>query len=488
MPFVPDNGASVGHFVPDGDDARAVSKEAPTENTEAGFRLGPWVSAAVRPVAEGVAALPLMAMNAGVAGRNLLTGSHYELPGAMFQSALDRYTSKPQGIIGKGSEFISSSLLGGLINPTGIGFKALDEVPQALAGTERAAVMREAHQAGYSIPASEIEGHAGTVGRTLESVAGKAQLERDVARDNQRVTNRLAKLALGLHPDHPAITPETLDVLREEAAKPYESLAALGKIRADEPFMSDLAEAGSQFSKLDRAFPTEPGIAPDQTGGVDASKIEALKGRYFQPSFTGREAIDAMRTLRKEASKNLSQYDPQKNALGMVQRQIADAFEARLERQAERAGDAGLVDRLRQARVKIAQTYAIEAALNKATGNVSAPALAKAWKAGAPLSGELQTIARAASAFPKVTRETDKLGRDGPFSVVDFLAAAGGWLHDPSLALAAATRPAVRAYLRRRAQALPAAPGAPAQSFKGAIPGMLAPAMEQSSDGSPTLQ
>src|ERR1700691_261339 len=44
-----------------------------------------------RAAVKGVAALPMMAMDAGVGTRNWLTGSDYELPSQMFEKALNAY-------------------------------------------------------------------------------------------------------------------------------------------------------------------------------------------------------------------------------------------------------------------------------------------------------------------------------------------------------------------------------------------------------------
>jgi len=98
--------------------------------------LGPWASAAVRPLAKGAAALPLMAMDAGVAARNLAEsgtrkylpkvaqmidrttgggpGQPYELPSSMFNRALDTYTTKPEGV-GAAAEGVSSALVGAAV-------------------------------------------------------------------------------------------------------------------------------------------------------------------------------------------------------------------------------------------------------------------------------------------------------------------------------------------------------------------------------------
>jgi hypothetical protein len=91
-------------------------------------------SAAVRPIIRGVSSLPLLAMDAGVAARNLgsnlsegimptladfnpfaKTGGsrqEYELPSAEFNRQLDTYTRPPEGFVGKGSELVSSVLAG----------------------------------------------------------------------------------------------------------------------------------------------------------------------------------------------------------------------------------------------------------------------------------------------------------------------------------------------------------------------------------------
>lgn len=423
--------------------------------------LGPWASAFVRPAAEGVAVYPLMAMDAGVAARNLggdLANKalgrpptpDYELPSQMFQQALDRYTSKPRGV-GKAAEFVNSVLAGGFINPEGVGIRAIDAIPgKALAEPgAREAILREAQQVGYRIPPSERASLLAKGGEQLEGISSKAALARTLTADNQKVTDRLAKTALGLPDDGKDLTEASIEQVREHAASAYDQVAQLGDIRTDDQMLDDLTAVGSEFSKIDRAFPNEPGIAPSEAGGVDASRIEAVKGKYLQPQFTAREAIDAMRTLRKQAATNLKVYDPEKNALGLVQRQISDAFEARLERAADEANRPDLLAQFRTARKRIAQTYVVQNAFNEATGHVSAGKIAQQGAAGAPLTDELQTIARAQQTFPRVMRDSDKLGGEPMFSVVDFLAAAGGYLHSPSLALAILARPALRAGLRQ---------------------------------------
>jgi hypothetical protein len=457
--------------------------------------LGPWASAVVRPIAEGAAALPMMAADAGVAAGNLANKGlsamglkrYPELemaqPSQTFMQALDKYTEKPDNFIGKAADTVSAMLFGGLVNPAGIGLKAASDVAEGVSGSAavggggRAAAVREAQQAGFRMPPED------TVGANLASATGKAKLERQLSARNDERVQELTGLSLG-YPEGHDLSPQALEQMRDVLSKPYEVLAQTGQVKADEQFMEDVATSGARFSKVDRAFPREPGEGPPP-GGPDASQIEALKGRYFQPQFSAREAIDAMRQLRKDSSTNLKDYDPAKNALGLVQRQIADAFEARLERHAGDSGQPQLVNQLRAARVKIAQTYAVEDAMNKSTGRVSGQALGRLYQNGAPLTGELATIARAALAAPKAFKSVDKIGREGEFSVVDFLIAAGAYLHNPSLAAAVVARPAIRKFLETSMAQKMARPTIAGQAVSQAAPGMVAPAMQQ---GPSTIQ
>src|SRR6185312_4343567 len=74
--------------------------------------------------ATALAGVPLMAMNAGVASRNILGDAYnkavgnpatpdYELPGKTFEDILDAHTTAPQSLLGKAAEFLGTSVLSG---------------------------------------------------------------------------------------------------------------------------------------------------------------------------------------------------------------------------------------------------------------------------------------------------------------------------------------------------------------------------------------
>ena len=80
-------------------------------------------SAIVRPIANLVASAPLLAMDAGVATRNVLGNAYnkavgnpatpnYTLPSAMFKQSLDQYTQAPTSTTGKIAEGLSTIVAG----------------------------------------------------------------------------------------------------------------------------------------------------------------------------------------------------------------------------------------------------------------------------------------------------------------------------------------------------------------------------------------
>lgn len=69
-----------------------------------------------RIVAEGLGALPLAVMDAGVAARNLITDENYQLPSQMYQEALDAAgLPRAQGAIEKGVDIAGQVLVGSKI-------------------------------------------------------------------------------------------------------------------------------------------------------------------------------------------------------------------------------------------------------------------------------------------------------------------------------------------------------------------------------------
>ncbi len=222
----------------------------------------------------------------------------------------------------------------------------------------RDATIAAARDAGYTVPPTAA--NPTWINRTLESLAGKEATRQAASVSNQNVTNSLARKALGMA-DDAALTDDALSAFRSTAAQPYREVSALGPQAAD--------------------------------------------------------ALEQLKQARHDATVYFKHYDRSADPASLKQanslKAAAEALEQQLEQFATAAGRPELIPALREARKQVAKSYTIERALNDSTGNVDARALAAALRGGAPLSDELETVARFASAFPGANRTPEAIGGDG---------------------------------------------------------------------------
>lgn len=414
---------------------------APAENAETDPAETPWyqqaarqVGLAGRAVVQGVASLPMMAMDAGVAARNTIEnaahgvypswqnlnpfsaegwqpGTHgTELPSVTFNKALtDVGLPEPKTASEKVAGFVESVLTGsrlpapqsGTAAPAGFVKPSTNPLSETL---------RESQAAGYVVPPATAG--PGLTSKIAEGIAGKTATAQAASVRNQQVTNELAKKALGLAKDEP-ITPASLRDLRATAGKVYEQIADSGDIHPDGQFMDDLAQLGKGADEIAQAFPGANVGATKQIGEV----VDSL----LQDKFSSKAALQYLRELRKQAAGNLSGInaaDPAKQALGMAQREAAGTLEDLIGRHLSAQGQPELAQSFSQARKLIAMSHTVEGALNETTGNVVAGKLGQQLAKGKPLSGELETAAKFARAFPKAAKEvTESMPGMSPLDV-----------------------------------------------------------------------
>ncbi len=372
-----------------------------------------------RAAIQGVASMPMMAMDAGVAARNLVSnvaagemptladfnpfakegGSRqgYELPSKTFNRGLtDAGLPEPKTASEKIAGFVESVLAGAKL-------PAPQAKTQAPAGFVRPSanpaeqVLREAQDAGYVVPPTTA--NPSMVNKMAEGFAGKASTAQAASIKNQEVTNELVRKALDLGKGAP-ITPEALKTLRSTAGKVYEQIADSGEIVPDAKFIEDLSQLGRGADEVAQAFPGANVGATKQIGEV----VDSL----LQEKFSSKAALQYLRELRKQASGNLSGLnaaDPAKQALGMAQREAAGTLEDLISRHLASQGKEELAQSFDSARRVIAMSHSVEKALNETTGNVIAGKLGQQLAKGKPLSGELETAAQFARAFPKASKE-----------------------------------------------------------------------------------
>lgn len=345
------------------------------------------VGLAGRTIMNTVAGPPLAAMDAGIAGRNLATGSNYQPASQMFNSALNEAgVPQFQGPIEKGGDIAGQMLLGSK-------FPAPSAAQQAPAAfnpqTMKQIALAKAQKEGYVVPPSTV--NPSMSNKALESIGGKVAMEQDASLKNQAVTDALMKRSLGLD-EATQMSEDVLPALRTGAAQPYKALRSVGTMRADKDYGKALDAITAQYRGAAKDFPE---LARDDI----VKAVEAVR----KPSFDADSAMDAIAILRDKASTAYGQGD---KALGKAYREISGAMESAIERSLARRGKdaAKLLGEFRQARQLIAKSYSAEGALNASTGSFNAGKMATQLAKGKPLTGDMKKVAEFATAFPKAAK------------------------------------------------------------------------------------
>ncbi|MHB1938423.1 MAG: hypothetical protein ACYCOR_17845 [Acidobacteriaceae bacterium] len=285
----------------------------------------------------------------------------------------------------------------------------------------RDATLKAAKAAGYRFPPATI--HSRDIPATLESIGGKIITAQDASARNQKITNALARKALGLSEDHPL----TLDNLAHERNLEGKAYTAVGDLPIDlktnDAYQKAIGELGADYQPT-ASFP----------GLTRNDPIDNLKQALSVETARPQDAVAATRQLRFEGSHNIRNIaEPERVALGHAQRKAADAIDQLLQDNLESHPEhAQLLADYKKARVRIAKIHAVENALNDSTGNVSAHHLGAQLAKGVPLTGELKTIAQTAQAFPKSVQDLDKIGSRNVHTLMTGLLGIEA-LNDPKL-------------------------------------------------------
>lgn len=320
----------------------------------------------------------------------------------------------------------------------------------------RDAAIAEGMKLGYKAPPANIN-QGSTVARGVESLAGKEAMRQTAAVHNQKITNRLVRQELGLADGAP-LSVSTLKAVREKAGQAYKAVKGSGDITTDDQFISELADLTRSADEIAKDFP--------DLNFAGSEEVQRLQSGLLQEKFSANGAMEAIKKLRADASKNLAWNveDPTKKALGLAQREAAGILEDQVIRHLEAQGKGQLARDFDKARQAIAKTYSVQSALNEGSGNVVAGKIGAQLRKGKPLSGNLEKIARFASSVDSaVTKE--QVGSPGVSALIASLSTAGGAgglaMGSPLTAAVAAGVPltrevARRALLSRPAQALAA--------------------------------
>lgn len=373
----------------------------------------------------------MLAPTAMIPGANTYTGAATigAITGAMQPSTSTGETLTNIGLGGAGGaggKFIGDKAAAAVTNARAQAAQA------ATQNAQRVGAARQAMDAGYVIPPADI-----TNSKLVEAVSGlsgKIKTAQQASAQNQGVTNRLAKEALGVADDAP-LTLETLNTIRANAGKAYEAVAGAGTIQPSKAYEAALDKIVAPFKQSAQGFPNakpNPIIAD----------IDSLRS----PQFNAASAVEKIKELRGFAD---TAYAQGNKTSGKAFKDAALALEGAIDEHLTKIGaPADMLQGFRDARQLIAKTYTVQKALNQETGDVSAQVLAKELAKDRPLSGGLKTAAQAGLAFPKATQALKESPK--ALSPLDFGAAGIGLAGTGGNPLAAAglvARPAARAAL-----------------------------------------
>ncbi len=306
------------------------------------------------------------------------------------------------GLVGEGVKEVTGNEKLGLAAGIAMALTPAGRAKLAQRATEKAAkarnpvreeTIKEAMEAGFVIPPSHVNPSFGT--NRLESFAGKTSVEQSFALKNQVRTNELVAEEIGLPAGTKAIDKEDLRALEREAAGPYRKVSDLSPTAAQA--LHDLTEARKQS--------------------------KAWWDYHNDSKRPG--AIDKAKKFDADASK----------------------FEQTIDNEARRLNEPGLMQELRDSRRLLGKINTVKRALNTGDGNVSPEVLGKMLDDGAPLTGNLEKIAKFNLAFEKVSREGAKVPRpqiSGFDAVTSSMLAGGGFAAGGPMGLALGAIPLAR--------------------------------------------
>lgn len=255
------------------------------------------------------------------------------------------------------------------------------------------------------------QANAGMIPKAIESLAGSARLEKMASTKNAPVINKLIRKDVGLADDVP-ITRDALAKVREEAGKAYDDVKNAGEVVTDAKYKADLAEITKSYDTSAKSFAHRAENPFQKTlDGLRTDKFDAAS------------AVEEIKLLRGDADKAFRSGD---KTLGRAYRQAAEAMDDMLDRHLSASGNPQAVAAYKEARVRIAKTYAADKALNDSTGNINAGVYAREMKRGKPLTGEAETVARFGEQFPKSAQAVERAGATGPTAFDAMLGVLGG--------------------------------------------------------------
>jgi hypothetical protein len=278
---------------------------------------------------------------------------------------------------------------------------------------------------GLGLKLTPEQAGAGFGARALQSMTNSAKLERTISKQNTPVINGIAKDELGI-PQSQSLNQASIEQANKPAYAVMQAVKKTGQVTTDDTYRADIAKV--QPPQANGALPNNPQIA----------NLQARYGR-FEADDAG-NIVDHIRQLRADARDNIkAPLEPDKNATGRAQLQIANALEGQLDRHIQSGAFEGpdgavapdLLSQYRQARVQVAKSHTVADSLDGE--NLDIVDLGKRMSNGAYMDGRLAQLAQAGNDFPRAAQVPSALRNSGHFSGLDPLLLAASVFHPAAL-------------------------------------------------------
>jgi len=233
--------------------------------------------------------------------------------------------------------------------------------------------------------------------RAYSAAAGPRGPEALAAANRPRV-NEIAKNELGLDPSASLTSPAPFKQARSNLAGPYDDVSKLPTLTADETTIANL----NGLRKNEKLIGGE-GVAKKVDKLIDDAIAKTQAG------LNGAELLNNVRTLRADAKKiyNNQSATPKQLSIADANLAIANQLESMID---SNISNPKLLGEWRDARQKMARTYAYESATNFNTGMVDVSKLARLTSKDNALTGDIASLGKIAGNFPEVftTEPTSK--------------------------------------------------------------------------------
>jgi hypothetical protein len=244
----------------------------------------------------------------------------------------------------------------------------------------------DARRLNIALNPTDIQPTAGPKASSL--IAGEKGV-RAITETNKGAVRNVALNELDLPPTTQFNGPTAFDQARSKVAAPYDEVSKLPTLTADE----------SVRQSLNKLRPDETLIGSDKyAGAINGVIDDALT--HVDAGLNGAQLLKNVQTLRARARKVYNNKNADLAALDVADTNlaVANALESMLE---SNISNPKLLGEFRDARAKMAKTYAYEGATDFNTGMIDTKKLARITAKDSALTGDIAALGRIAGNFPE---------------------------------------------------------------------------------------